>query len=307
MSVTPILVMSEFPDFNEPGFDIDHYNKRFHNSNVVIRASARSVEYPLHWGPLSVKCSFNGEEHYTTRDSHYAVDDDHFLVFNSGKMYSSRIDSVTQVESLTLNIAPRFEQTALRSFKASATQQLDDPYDGKAKADDFRFTERLHRHGSLVTPVVHKIARASVGQLNPLFYELMEHLLSLQEGTRADVERIDKIKRSTRAEIYTRLQRAKDYMHSCYRDELLLESIAKIACMNSFYFLRQFRKAFGITPHQFLIERRLQVANRLLRTTGMSVTEICDDVGFDDLSSFGKLFRRRYGLSPTDLRMYVKS
>lgn len=305
MPIIPILVMSEFPDFNEPGFDIDLYNKRFHNSNVVIRASARSVEYPLHWGPLSVKCSFNGEEHYETRNSHYAVDDDHFLVFNSGKMYSSWIDSTTQVESLTLNIAPRFEQAALTSISASADRHLDDPYD--ERPDDFHFTEQLYRHGSVVTPVVHKIAKAPPSDLDPLFYELMEHLLSLQKQTRGNVERIDKIKRSTRVEIYERLQRAKDYIHSCYRNELYLDSIARVACMNSFYFLRQFRQAFGITPHQFLTERRLQVANRLLRTTDRPVTEICDDIGFSDLSSFGKLFRRRYGLSPTDLRMYVKS
>src|ERR1044071_7125355 len=108
MSTTPTLLMDEFPDFNEPGFDIDLYNERFYNSNVVIRASAREVQYPLHWGPLSVKCSLNGEEHYRSGDSHYAVDEDHFLVFNNGKMYSSWIDSSTQVDSLTLNITPRF-------------------------------------------------------------------------------------------------------------------------------------------------------------------------------------------------------
>jgi AraC family transcriptional regulator len=305
MPVTPILVMSEFPDFHEPGFDIDRYNQRFYNSNVIIRASARAVEYPLHWGPLSVKCSFNGEEHYRTSQSHYAVDDDHFLVFNNGKMYSSRIDSFSEVDSLTLNIAPRFEQAALRSVTTSADRQLDDPFNDQP--NDFHFTERLYRHGSLVTPVIQKFAKASANELDLLFHELMEHLLSLQEQTRADIARISKIKRSTRLEIYKRLQRAKDYMHSCYHNELLIDDIAQVACMNSFYFLREFRKAFNITPHQFLTERRLQVANRLLRTTDRTITEICGEVGFNDLSSFGKLFRRRYGFSPTDLRMYVKS
>jgi AraC-like DNA-binding protein len=212
---------------------------------------------------------------------------------------------LTQVESLTLNIAPGFEQTAVRSVKAPVQQQLDDPFDDKTH--NYRFAEQLYQHGSLITPVIHKIARASTDQLGPLFYELMEHLLSLQEETRMDVERIDKIKRSTRIEVYQRLQRAKDFIHSCYRNELSLDDMAQVACMNSFYFLRQFRKAFNITPHQFLVERRMQAANKLLRSTDLSITEICTEVGFNDLSSFGKLFRRRYGLSPTDLRMYVKS
>jgi AraC family transcriptional regulator len=298
--------MHEFPDFNEPGFDIDLYNKRFYNSNVVIRASAAAVEYPLHWGPLSVKCSFKGEEHYRSRDSHYAVDDDHFLVFNNGKIYSSCIDSPTDVDSVTLNIAPRFEQTALRSIKASAPQQLDDPFNDTT-THNYRFTERLYRHGCLVTPVVRKISQAPANQLDLLFYELMEHLLSLEKETRADIDRVDKVKTSTRLEIYERLLRAKDQIHSCYRNELSLDDIAQVACMNSFYFLRQFRKTFNITPHQFLIQRRMQVANRLLQTTSRSITEICSEVGFNDLSSFGKLFRRHFGFSPSDRRMYVKS
>ncbi|MEI9920579.1 MAG: AraC family transcriptional regulator [Bacteroidota bacterium] len=305
MPIVPSLIMSEFPDFDEPGFDIDKYNKRFYNNNVLIRASARAVEYPLHWSPLSVKCSFNGEEYYETRQSRYSVDDEHFLVFNNGRTYSSWIDSHTEVHSLTLNIAPDFEQMALRSIKYSAVHQLDDPFDDTV--NEYLFTERLYAHGSLVTPVIHKISGSSQDELDPLFYELMEHLLALQEKTKLDVERIDKIKASTRKEIFERLQRAKDYIHSCYRDDLSIDEMSNVACMNSFYFLRQFRKAFRITPHQLLIERRISVANRLLQTTDLSVTEICNDVGFSDLSSFGKLFRRRYGLAPSDLRMYMRS
>jgi AraC family transcriptional regulator len=305
MSSTPALIMSEFPDFNVPGFDIDKYNQRFYNSNVVIHASAKAVEYPLHWSPLSIKCSFNGEEHYETKQFHYAVDDDHFLVFNSGKMYSSWIDSHTEVKSLTLNIAPRFEQAALRSIKACVERQLDDPFNDKMY--DHRFAERLYSNGSLVTPVVRKIAEASTGQLDGLFYELMEHLFSLEEETSLAVQQITKVKASTRTEIFERLHRAKDYIHSCYRNNLSLDEVAGVACMNTFYFLREFRKAFDITPHQFLIERRMHAAKRLLQTTDLSVTEICNNVGFSDLSSFGKLFHRYYGFSPSALRMYVKS
>ena len=300
--ITPVLIMDKFPDFKEPGFNIDRYNQRFYNSNVVIRASANNVEYGEHWGPLSVKCAFNGEEHYRANDSHYAVDDHHFLVFNRGKTYSSWIESPRHVNSLTLNIAPHFEQTAVRSIMLRADQLLDDPVDHNTKA--FRFTERLYKHNGIVSPVVKSIAdRSNEYRIDELFYQLMEGLLQLQANTNAEIERVDKMKASTRVEIFERLLRARDFIHSSYRDNISLDDIAEVACMNKFYFLRQFRKVFKITPHQYLTERRMQVASSLLTTTDIPVTDVCCEVGFSDLSSFGKLYRRHYGVAPSDLRM----
>jgi AraC family transcriptional regulator len=297
--LTPTMVMDRFPDFNQPGFDIERYNQRFHNSNVIIRASAKSVSYPSHWGPLSVKCVLRGEENYETSNGKYTVDEDHFLIFNNGKTYSSWIDFPAEVNSLTLNIAPAFEQKALRSIHRSAAQQLDDPFDNSEV--DFRFTERIYHHGHLVTRAIRQIND------DESFYALMEDLLALQTCTNQEIQKIDKVKTSTRKEIYERLLRARDYMYSCYRNNISLDDIAEVACMNTFYLIRQFRKAFGVTPHQFLTRRRMEVANRLIRRTDLPVSVVCSDVGFNDVSSFGKLFRKHYGVSVSALRMYVKS
>jgi AraC family transcriptional regulator len=305
------LLMEEFPDFNRPGFDIQLYNQRFHSSNVIIHAKGRDVSYPLHWGPLTIKTVLSGEEHYETRHSHYAVDSDHFLVFNSGRMYSSWISSPTEVESFTLNINPAFEQHAARSIRGTAITQLDDPFHNSY--EHTHFTERLYTHDQPVTTVVRSIRELSKDftknkdSLSFLFYNLMEGLLLLQSNTNAEIERVDKTKRSTRHEIFERLVRAKDYIYSCYSNNISVEQVAQVACMNSFYFLRQFRKTFGVTPHQLLVTRRLEVAGRLLSTTDRPVTDICTEIGFGDLSSFGKLFRRRYGVSPSAFRTYVKS
>lgn len=301
MSATPVLIMDTFPDFNQPGFDVERYNRRFYNSNVVIRAASKNVEYPEHWGPLSVKCSLKGEEHYKSGDSRYTVDEDHFLIFNNGKTYSSRIESASEVRSFTLNIAPDFAQSAFKSI-CSPDQQLDNPFDQGNK--EFRFTEGLYRHDDLVSPVVKKMAdRSNEHHLDELFHQLMENLMCLQASTNSTINRVDKIKASTRVEIFERLLRARDFIHSSFRDDITLDDIASVACMNKFYFLRQFRKVFNITPHQYLTERRLKIASSLLQTTNITIAEVCCEVGFSDVSSFGKLYRRRYGFAPSGLRM----
>lgn len=301
---TQTLLIDKFPDFHAPGFDMVRFNEQFHNSNMIIHAQSADVEYALHWGPLSVKCAFNGEENYESGNGRYVVDRETFLVFNNGKMYSSWISSPSTVESFTLNITPKFEQRALKSIRPTDVQ-LEDPFD--EAPIDFRFTEKLYDHDALVSPVVKQIRELAKdfsnkrSQLDLMFFMVMENLLLLQNGTNAEIDRIDKTRLSTRIEIYERLVRAKDFIRSCYREDIGLDDMAGVACMNTFYFLRQFRKVFHTTPHKFLMERRLTVAAELLRGGGR-VQDVCIEVGFNDPSSFGKLFRRRYGVTPASLR-----
>ena len=67
-------------------------------------------------------------------------------------------------------------------------------------------------------------------------------------------------------------------------------------------FSREFRRAFGETPHQYLLTRRLERAAALLRSTDRSVIEICFDVGLRNVDSFTSSFRRVYGMTPTAYR-----
>jgi AraC-like DNA-binding protein len=68
------------------------------------------------------------------------------------------------------------------------------------------------------------------------------------------------------------------------------------------YFSRSFKAAFGETPHQYLLSRRMQRAKALLRAGDLSVTEVCMEVGFSSLGSFSTQFRRYTGESPSAYR-----
>ena len=80
--------------------------------------------------------------------------------------------------------------------------------------------------------------------------------------------------------------------------ELTLEKIAAIAHLNTAYFLRQFKNYFLVTPYQYIIERRLDEAKRQFETSDISVTDVCFSVGYHDLTSFIKLFKKNFSLSP---------
>ena len=98
------------------------------------------------------------------------------------------------------------------------------------------------------------------------------------------------------------LLRAKDLADSRYFEPLDVAAMARAARLSQAHFSREFRRAFGESPHQYLLTRRLERAAALLRTTDRSVADICITVGLRSIGSFTTSFRRAYGKSPTEYR-----
>ena len=108
--------------------------------------------------------------------------------------------------------------------------------------------------------------------------------------------------KSQRSDLHERLCRARRYIDECYDLPLDLTEISKQACLSRYHFLRLFRDTFATTPHQYLIRRRIEKAKELLRSRGLSVTDVCFEVGFQSLGSFSSLFRRCVGHAPVNYR-----
>ena len=98
------------------------------------------------------------------------------------------------------------------------------------------------------------------------------------------------------------LLRAKDLIDARYRDPLDVPVLARAARLSPAHFSREFRRAFGETPHQYLLTRRLERAAALLRSTDHSVADICFTVGLRSVGSFTTSFGRTYGCTPTAYR-----
>ncbi len=98
------------------------------------------------------------------------------------------------------------------------------------------------------------------------------------------------------------LQRAKDFADANHREPVTVADMASAAQLSPAHFSREFRKAFGESPHQYLLTRRLERAAALLRTTDWTVARVCHAVGLTSVGSFTTSFRRMYGRTPTDYR-----
>ena len=98
------------------------------------------------------------------------------------------------------------------------------------------------------------------------------------------------------------LLRAKDLADGRYFEDITVADMARVAGLSPAHFSREFRRAFGETPHQYLLTRRLERAAALLRNTDWTVADICLTVGLSSIGSFTTSFKAAYGLTPTAYR-----
>ena len=110
-----------------------------------------------------------------------------------------------------------------------------------------------------------------------------------------------KNKKETRKEIFRRLKTAKQYIDEEFLCIDEISQVAKICNMSEFHFFRSFRQAFSITPYQYILHKRLQLAKELLLGDQLSVTQIAGHCNFPDVFTFSKAFKRKFKIAPSGI------
>lgn len=98
------------------------------------------------------------------------------------------------------------------------------------------------------------------------------------------------------------LLRARDLADRHYARQVTVADMAHEAGLSRAHFIERFGRAFGESPHQYLLTRRLERAASLLRLTDWSVARVCVSVGLSSVGSFTTSFRRMYGRTPAAYR-----
>jgi AraC-like DNA-binding protein len=103
-------------------------------------------------------------------------------------------------------------------------------------------------------------------------------------------------------DVLVHLRRARDVADRDFAEPLDLEALAAEARLSKFHFLRLFRATYGVTPAEYVSMRRIERAQDLLRSTNLTVTEVCHAVGFSSLGSFSSRFRAVVGETPSSFQ-----
>ncbi|WP_454888475.1 helix-turn-helix domain-containing protein [Sphingobium herbicidovorans] len=93
-------------------------------------------------------------------------------------------------------------------------------------------------------------------------------------------------------------KRVADYIEAGLSSPLSIRELASVARMSPFHFARKFKEQFGLSPHRYVMARRLELARRLMMAYDLSIKQIASRCGFYDQSHLTRLYRARYGITP---------
>lgn len=99
----------------------------------------------------------------------------------------------------------------------------------------------------------------------------------------------------------SKLQQIREYINTNLAQDVKLIDLAEVAQISSYHFLRLFKQSIGITPHQYILQCRIEKARYLLQHGKLSIAEIAHRVGFCDQSHMTRYFKRAVGITPKQL------
>lgn len=140
--------------------------------------------------------------------------------------------------------------------------------------------------------------------------DLPEHVRSVIEAAERAMESIEQAycnlphrDDDARNEVFTRLLEAKAFIEENFGREIDLDEMAKKAAISNFYFVRLFKRVFGLPPYQYLLQYRLKRSADMLITTELPIYEIAMRCGFDSHITYSTQFKQFYAIPPSRYRM----
>ncbi len=276
------------------------------DQNTVINSRCKLCNWPTHTDRFSLKFAFTGAEAYYVRHRKLTVERNRLLVVNAGQPYAGTVQSVEWVHCLAIYFAPALLEAAANTL--SDQQLLTNPFDETGAAVWF-YEQLLAAPSALRWRLLLLKQELEAGPLSNMALEerlyaiLLELLATHHRQVGAAAGRLSAVKPSTRLGIYRRLHLAREFMEAEATEALTLDSIAQVSMLSRNHLLRHFRQLFGHSPHQYLTAVRLEKAKTLLMQSALPVREVGGATGFESPSSFGRLFKSVFAVTPQQFRL----
>lgn len=271
-------------------------------TNLILCGHASAMKAPPRRSALTAKFASNGCEHYRVDGRALTADDDGWLVIGAGELYESRIAGGVEVAT----VAAFFDEGlvgAVRAERRASEPQLLDADPERGCDEPLVLGRRRLAYDRDLAALVTTAARDPHPlALGELLHAALDRILDGSAEAASERARLPCVRAATRDELHRRVARAHDLVMAAYAEPLDLARLAHEAAMAPHHFLRRFRDAFGATPHQVLVRRRIERARWLLARTREPIAEIARAVGFESAAAFAARFRREVGLSPRAFR-----
>lgn len=253
-------------------------------------------------GPLSFFSTLQGQSSVTVEGRRTTIPAGSFFLTNPGQRYTLDIGK-SKAETFNIHFGSHWAEEVLAGLTQPDNRLTDEPQRATERSCHFH-NKLYYKSDQLVGIQSRLIATKDQGTLQrqELLFELMEYLVRENHLLRQGAASLKSVKASTREELLRRLFLATDLIYADVSRAHSLDELAAVSCLSRFHFLRIFKQVFRETPHQFVMRLRVEKSKTLLRGR-MDVKSVARELGFNDPSSFSRLFFQQVGLYP---RHYVQ-
>lgn len=271
--------------------------------NFIIHQQAQKYQW---YGEcfLSIKSFYDGQAYYQVKQREYIVDQTNFLILNECTKYRLTIDSSNKTESFCVFFSSEFVSQVVSELNSSDEQLLE--FNPKRQGG-IKLFEKNYSHQGLVSEMLKNGKMKSKLKMSDIekdefYYQLLNAIIQQNTKTLQDTNRLTAKKESTRKEIYQRVLFVKDFIDSNYSNNLRLKDLAIIGLLSENHLLRNFSQIFGITPFQYISQKRIQAAKRQILESDKAIKDIASDLGYSSFSNFSNYFKTIVGQSPSAVR-----
>ena len=297
------MFLHEFPDINYLKNRITReWEPQGGWPTVILNANSNQVYRPDIKGPLSWVMNIKGKSRAGANSKIVSIDEDHYYITNRWENYTLEIYGKESTETFNIHLGETFMDEVYHGLIAPADRIMEDPY--HIKQNPVYFFSKLYLKDKTFETLIASIKNAENNALamDEGLYSLMIYLLHNHRSVLADVEKLPPLKRSTRIELYKRLSNSSDYINEHLNKNIELQSLADVACLSKFHFLRLYKILNGVTPQQHIADLRMKKAEALLKNTNKGIAEIALESGYENHSSFSRVFYRHKGVSAIEYR-----
>ena len=273
---------------------------------VILNTQTTTAYRPNIRGPLSIFMNRTGLSRCAINHHTVCIPQQHFFLSNQYEQYTLEMESETPVESFNIHFGEQFAEQLFTSLVTPADLLLEE-HCTSSPDRLITFPSKLYPMDEVFQQLTMQLYTQHQHEFEPLLFEeqisqLLSYLLFLHRVEIKKALQLPAMKKSTRVELYKRLNRVTDFIRTHYTESIGLEELARISCLSKHHFLRLFKIAFGRTPHQFIIQLRIATACKLLKTETLSIQEIAYALGFEYANSFSRLFKKKIGIYPNAYR-----
>lgn len=262
---------------------------------------------------FAIKYVVSGTENYKVNGFDFKVAAGQYLLAGFNSEASVYIDSKTPVTGICVDLSKDILNDVLSFLQTPGTTPEHDNLWRLMSSSDFpenKYRANATQLGKALLNLQFQFASDETQYIDPgkeTYFRIAESVVGDCLAHLPIYQRIKTVKLSTRKEIFRKLLRARAYMDHVYPLQTEVAEIAQHNGFSEYHFFRLFKNAFQISPYQYLLNKRLLHASKLLGEGGMSVSEVAFTCGFGDVHNFSKSFKKKFGRSPSWFSVHPNS